>query len=134
VPADAFDPASWPLPEVDILVASGFFDLLVDVADVRRLLEAGAAATRPGAHWVLTVMEGHTDLKLLHDVLVDWDRRPWTAVTRSAAEVIALAEPLGWRAIRVEHEPLGFFGVVTLERVDESRVPATTDARREAAA
>jgi SAM-dependent methyltransferase len=134
VPTDAFDPASWPLPEIDILVTSGFFDLLVDVADVRRLLAAGASATRPGAHWVLTVMEGHTDLKLLHDVLVDWDGRPWTAVTRSAAEVIALAEPLGWRAIRVEHEPLGFFGVVTLERVDESRLPATTGVRGEAVA
>ena len=103
-------------PRFDILVASGFFDLLVDIADVRRLLAAGASATEPGAHWVLSVMEGHTDLKLLHDVLVDWDRKPWTAVTRSADEVIAEAEPLGWRAVKVEHEPLGLFGVVTLER------------------
>ena len=61
-------------------------------------------------------MEGHTDLKLLRDVLVDWDRKPWVAVTRSADEVIAEAEPLGWRAVTVEHEPLGLFGVVTLER------------------
>jgi hypothetical protein len=117
VPADAFDPTTWPCPRVDILVASGFFDLLVDLADVRRLLAAGASATDPGAHWVLSVMEGHTDLKLLHDVLVDWDRKPWTAVTRSADEVIAEAEPLGWRAVTVEHEPLRLFGVVTLERV-----------------
>jgi hypothetical protein len=62
-------------------------------------------------------MEGHTDLKLLHDVLVDWDRKPWTAVTRSAQDVIEMAEPLGWQAVRVEHEPLGLFGVLTLERV-----------------
>jgi SAM-dependent methyltransferase len=117
VPADAFDPATWPLPEIDVLVASGFFDLLVGVADVRRLLSAGAAGTKPGAHWVLSVMEGHTDLKLLHDVLVDWDGKPWTAVTRSAGELIELAEPLGWRAVRVEHEPLGLFAVLTLERV-----------------
>jgi SAM-dependent methyltransferase len=116
VAADAFDPATWPHPSFDILVASGFFDLLVDVADVRRLLAAGAAATKPGAHWVLSVMEGHTDLKLLSDVLVDWDRKPWVAVTRTAEEVIAEAEPIGWRATVVEHEPLGLFGVVTLER------------------
>jgi SAM-dependent methyltransferase len=117
VAADAFDPASWPHHRFDILVASGFFDLLVDGADGRRLLAAGAAGTGPGAHWVLSVMEGHTDLKLLHDVLVDWDRKPWTAVTRSADEVIAEAGPLGWRALRVEREPLGLFAVLTLERV-----------------
>jgi hypothetical protein len=61
-------------------------------------------------------MEGHTDLKLLSDVLVDWDRKPWVAVTRTAEELIAEAEPIGWRATVVEHEPLGLFGVVTLER------------------
>ena len=120
VAADAFDPSTWPYPRFDILVASGFFDLLVDVADVRRLLAAGAAGTDPGAQWVLSVMEGHTDLALLHDVLVDWDRKPWTAVTRSADEVIAEARPLGWRAVMVEREPLGLFGVVTLERVAAS--------------
>jgi hypothetical protein len=62
-------------------------------------------------------MESHPDLKLLHDVLVDWDRKPWTAVTRSADEVITEAELLGWQAVKVEHEPLGLFGVVTLLRV-----------------
>ena len=125
VAADALDPTTWPCPRFDVLVASGFFDLLVDVGDVRRLLAAGASATEPGAHWVLSVMEGHTDLKLLHDVLVDWDRKPWTAVTRSADQVIAEAEPLGWRAVRVEHEPLGLFGVVTLERVAGAARPET---------
>lgn len=117
VEADAFDPTTWPRAHFDILVASGFFDLLVDIADVRRLLAAGAARTLPGAHWVLSVMEGHPDLKLLSDVLVDWDGEPWTAVTRSADEVIAEAEALGWQAVMVEHEPRRQFGVVTLERV-----------------
>lgn len=117
VEIDAFDPATWPAGRLDVLVASGFFDILVDIADVRRLLAAGASRTGPGAHWVLTVMEGHTDLLLLRDVLVDWDRKPWIAVTRSAEAVVAEAAPLGWRPIRVDREPEGLFGVVTLERV-----------------
>ena len=117
VAGDAFDISTWPEPPFDILVASGFFDLLVNIADVRRLLAAGAAATRPGAQWVLTVMEGHPDLRLLSEVLVDWDGQPWQAVTRSADEVIAEAEPLGWRAVRVQREPRRQYGVVTLERI-----------------
>jgi SAM-dependent methyltransferase len=122
VAADAFVPATWPGAPFDILVASGFFDLLVDIGDVRRLLAAGATATEPGAHWVLSVMCGHPDLKLLSDVLVDWDGKPWQAVTRSADELIAEAEPLGWRAQVVEHEPRHQFGVVTLERVGDGEV------------
>ena len=117
VPGDAFVVSTWPEPPFDILVASGFFDLLVDVSDVRRLLAAGAHGSRPGARWVLTVMEDHPDLHMLSDVLVDWDGKPWQAVTRSAEEVIAEAEPLGWRAVRVQREPRGQYGVVTLERV-----------------
>lgn len=118
VAGDAFDVSTWPEPPFDILVASGFFDLLVDIADVRRLLAAGVAGTRPGAQWVLTVMEGHPDLRMLSDVLVDWDGEPWQAVTRSADEVIAEAEPLGWQAMRLQREPRGQYGVITLERTD----------------
>lgn len=117
VAGDAFDVSTWPEPPFDILVASGFFDLLVDIADVRRLLAAGTAGTHPGARWVLTVMEAHPDLRILSDVLVDWDGQPWQAVTRSAEAVIAEAEALGWRALRVQREPRRQYGVVTLERV-----------------
>jgi hypothetical protein len=114
--ADAFDPTTWPRSRFDILVASGFFDILDELSDVRRLIEAGTAATTPGALWVFTVMEGHPDLLMLRDVLVDWDRKPWTAVTRSAEEVLAIAEPLGWKAVRIDREENRLFGVVTMVR------------------
>jgi hypothetical protein len=117
VPSDAFDPATWPVTQPDVLVTSGFFDLLVDVADVRRLLAAGTVGTAPGARWVLSAMEGHPDLVLLRDVLVDWDRKPWVAVTRSADEIAAQARAFGWEAVTIEREPLGLFAVATLRRV-----------------
>ena len=116
VAGDAFDVSTWPEPPFDILVASGFFDLLMDIADVRRLLTAGAAGARRHTLWVLTVMESHPDLRMLSDVLVDWDGEPWQAVTRSADEVIAEAVPLGWQAIRIQREPRGQYGVITLKR------------------
>jgi hypothetical protein len=64
-------------------------------------------------------MERHTDLAMLREVFVDWDGNPWIAVTRSAEEVIAEAEPLGWRALRVDREAERLFGVVTIERTPE---------------
>jgi len=117
VVSDAFDPTTWPRPSFDILVASGFFDILDRIEDVRRLLEAGTAGTAPGARWVLTVMEDHPDLALLRDVLVDWDLGPWVAVTRSAEEVADEARPLGWEPVFVERERERLFGVMTLRRV-----------------
>ena len=117
VQADAFDPPTWPVAHPDVLVASGFFDILADIADVRRLLAAGTAGTQLGARWVLSAMEGHTDLLLLRDVLVDWDRKPWIAVTRSVDEIAEEARPLGWELVRIEREPLGLFAVATLRRV-----------------
>ena len=116
VAGDAFDVSTWPEPPFDILVASGFFDLLVDPADVRRLFAVGAAGSKPGARWVLTVMESHPDLRILSDVLVDWDGRPWQAVTRSAEDVVAQAESVGWSVLRVQREARGQYAVVTLER------------------
>jgi SAM-dependent methyltransferase len=118
VETDAFEPATWPEGRIDVLVASGFFDLLVDIEDVRRLLAAGARRTDPGARWVLTVMERHTDLAMLREVFVDWDGNPWVAVTRTAEEVVAEAAPLGWRAVHVARESEQLFGVVVLERVE----------------
>lgn len=116
VVADAFDPATWPRRRFDVLVASGFFDILVDGGDVERLLDAGTAASGPGARWVFTVMERHPDLALLRDVLVDFNGRPWEAVTRSADEVLSLAEARGWRLERIEREGRGFFAVATMVR------------------
>jgi len=118
VQSDAFDPATWPVTEPDLLVTSGFFDLLVDIAEVRRLLAAGTAGTAPGARWVLSAMESHTDLLLLRDVLVDWDRKPWIAVTRSADEIAEEARPFGWEPVTIQREPLGLFAVATLRRAD----------------
>jgi 2-polyprenyl-3-methyl-5-hydroxy-6-metoxy-1,4-benzoquinol methylase len=116
VQADAFDPSTWPKKRFEILIASGFFDILEKDADVRRLIEAGTKGTGPGARWVLTVMEGHPDLLMLRDVLVNFDLQSWTAVTRSAEEVLAIAEPFGWRRRRIDREASGQYGVVTMVR------------------
>ena len=116
VRADAFDETTWPVRRPDVLVASGFFDILIDDRDVVRLLEAGSRATAAGATWVFTVMEAHPNLALLRDVLVDFNGRPWEAVTRSAERVLELAAPLGWRAGAVEREPNGLFAVATMRR------------------
>jgi hypothetical protein len=117
VRADAFDQATWPRPRFDVLVSSGFFDILNDQADLERLLDAGTRGTDLGARWVWTVMERHTNLALLAATTIDFNKRPWVATLRSAEDIARLAEPRGWRVERSEREPRGFFAVATMVRV-----------------
>lgn len=116
VRTDAFDPSTWPRPRFDLLVASGFFDILTQQSDIERLLDAGTRATSPGSRWVWTVMERHTNLALLSATMIDFHKRPWVATVRSADDVAGLAAARGWRLERCEREPNGFFAVATMVR------------------
>lgn len=116
VKSDAFDAATWPVPTADILVASGFFDILVDDEDVDRLLDAGTRGTHPGSRWVLTVMERHTDTRLLRETMDDLHGQPWRVTLRTADEILARAARHGWTAEVVERESNGFFAVATMRR------------------
>jgi hypothetical protein len=116
VQADAFDHTTWPVPKVDILVASGFFDIQVEDERVLALLRAGSAATASGSRWVFTVMERHTDAELLQRTMRDLHGQPWHVTLRSAKRIAEMAEPFGWRVERIDREPHGFFGVGTLVR------------------
>jgi ubiquinone/menaquinone biosynthesis C-methylase UbiE len=114
--ADAFDASTWPRDRFDVLVSSGFFDILTEQRDIERVLDAGTRATGPGARWVWTVMERHTNLAMLSATMIDFNKRPWVARLRSAEEIAALAERRGWRVERCEREPGRFFAVATMVR------------------
>ena len=116
VQADAFDHATWPVQHVDVLVASGFFDILVEDERVLHLLSEGSAATDRGSRWVYTVMERHTDAALLQHSMRDLHGQPWRVTLRSAEQIANMASQFGWRVERIDHEPHGFFAVGTLVR------------------
>ncbi len=116
VRSDAFDDSTWPHPRFDVLVASGFFDILTKQSDIERLLDAGTRATSSGSRWVWTVMERHTDLALLSATMIDFHKRPWVAMVRTADDIARLAAARGWRLERCEREPNGFFAVATMVR------------------
>jgi hypothetical protein len=114
--SDAFDPKTWPRTRFDVLVASGFFDILTERSDIEKLLDAGTSATDRGARWVWTVMERHTNLALLSATMVDFHKRPWVATVRTAEDIAGIAAERGWRLERCEREPSGFFAVATMIR------------------
>ncbi len=109
---NAFVLAEFAHDRADILVASGFFDILTDEQQIQTVLQNGSAITQPGARWVFTIQEHHPDLKLLKQSLVDLNQRPWELVPRSAEQLVAWAAPQGWQLETLERN--AFFAVGTL--------------------
>lgn len=114
--SNAFVLEQMALHDVDILVTSGFFDILTSDGEIRTVLRNGSEITRPGCRWVFTVQEKHPDLRLFREVLVNMHKRPWEQVPRRAEVVAEWAAEHGWRVETLQRNE--FFAVGTLLRAN----------------
>ncbi|MDX1918488.1 MAG: class I SAM-dependent methyltransferase family protein [Candidatus Caenarcaniphilales bacterium] len=112
---NAFNLAEFASDRADILVASGFFDILTEDHQIQTVLKNGSTVTEAGARWVFTIQEHHPDLKMLQESLIDLHKRPWKLVPRPAEKLIEWAEPLGWQIERLERNQ--YFAVGTLLKI-----------------
>lgn len=111
---NAFDLKAFAADRADLLVSSGFFDILVKDEEILKVLENGTQITQPGARWVFTIQEHHPDLRLLKETMIDLNHEEWELVPRSAEQLAAWAKPLGWELETLERN--AFFAVGTLVR------------------
>ncbi|MFN0172675.1 MAG: class I SAM-dependent methyltransferase family protein [Bryobacteraceae bacterium] len=111
---NAFVLEQMALHDADILVTSGFFDILTSDDEIRAVLRNGSEITKPGARWVFTVQEKHPDLRLFREALVNAHKRPWELVPRRAEVVADWASGHGWRIETLQRNE--FFAVGTLYR------------------
>lgn len=109
---DAFNLVAFASKEADILISSGFFDILTEDDQIKTVLINGSTITRPGARWVFTIEEHHPDLKLLQESLVDLNQKPWKLVLRPAEQLIDWAKPYGWELEILERN--NYFAVGTM--------------------
>jgi 2-polyprenyl-3-methyl-5-hydroxy-6-metoxy-1,4-benzoquinol methylase len=109
---NAFERSELASTHADILVASGFFDILTQEEQIQTVLKNGSAIVRPGSRWVFTIQESHPNLKMLQQVFVDLNQKPWELVPRPAETLVTWANPLGWKLEKLERN--SFFAVGTL--------------------
>lgn len=98
--------------QADILVCSGFFDILVKDEKILQVLETGSKISQSGVRWVFTIQEHHPDLKLLKETMIDLNKQSWELVPRSAGQLVKWAEGYGWRLEKLERN--AYFAVGTL--------------------
>lgn len=109
---DAFDLAAFAVRQADILVCSGFFDILTQDEQIQTVLKNGSLIAKPGARWVFTIEEHHPDLTLLKESLIDLNQKPWELVPRPAQTLVDWAKPYGWELETLQRNE--YFAVGTL--------------------
>ncbi len=114
--SDAFSFEGLACQKADLLVTSGFFDILLTEEKIKQVLANGTRCTTQGARWVFTIMEHHPELQRLKETMVDLDHRPWEMVPRPASQFLAWASELGWSCEKLERNSCFAIGTMIRER------------------
>jgi len=113
-PSNAFSKSELAEQGADVLVCSGFFDILTDENQIKTVIENGSAVTQSGARWVFTIQEHHPDLNLIKESLIDLNKQAWHLVPRPATVIAEYAKQFGWKLEELERNQ--FFAVGTMVR------------------
>jgi ubiquinone/menaquinone biosynthesis C-methylase UbiE len=109
--ADAFDPAHYQGPW-DVVVVSGFWEIIDDDRLVQQCLQQIARCLAPGAELVFTIQPAHPQLELIARTLTSHTGKPWVMRLRSLALFQHWLHEAGLRYVSHRMEEHGIFGVV----------------------
>lgn len=114
--ADAFDAANYQ-ERWEVIVSSGFWEIIADDAPVKACLFNAASALEPGGTLVFTIQPDHPQLEFIARVLTSNTGEPWVMRLRSLQLFKAWLEEAGLEYVSHRMEPHGIFGVVEARKV-----------------
>lgn len=97
-------------PRPSIVIASGFYELLLDESTIARSLAIARNMLGPGDPLVFTTQVAHPQVAMMA-VVPAHDGRPWIIRNRSLDSVESMARAAGFGEVRSEMEPVGIFAV-----------------------
>jgi 2-polyprenyl-3-methyl-5-hydroxy-6-metoxy-1,4-benzoquinol methylase len=109
--ADAFDASNYT-QKWDVIVSSGFWEIIEDDTLVRSCLGYAASSLKPGGTLVFTIQPDHPQLEFIARVLKSNTGNPWVMRLRSLELFKAWLEESGLEYVAHRMEPHGIFGVV----------------------
>jgi SAM-dependent methyltransferase len=117
---DACDPVSLATvqPRPDIVVVSGLYELFTDPSPIRRSLQGIRAILNPGGTLVFTTQVRHPQLKMIANVLVNRQGKPWVMQCRDATTLEGWATAAGFAVRSTQLEADGLFAVTTAHRIE----------------
>jgi SAM-dependent methyltransferase len=109
--ADAFDADSYR-DRWDIIVASGFWEIIEDDRLVKECLLNAARCLDPGGRLIFTIQPDHPQLELIARTLTSHTGRPWVMRLRSLPLFQSWIKEAGLVYVSHRLEKHGIFGVV----------------------
>ncbi len=109
--ADAFDAENYQ-EKWDIIVASGFWEIIEDDRLVKLCLFNAARCLEPGGRLIFTIQPDHPQLELIARTLTSHTGRPWVMRLRSLSLFQRWMNEAGLGYVSHRLEKHGIFGVV----------------------
>jgi SAM-dependent methyltransferase len=103
-------------PRPNVVVISGLHEILPDDNLIRHHFQQIYQILPEGGTLILTIQPHHPQLELIARTLPSHTGHPWVMRLRPWELTRQWAEAVGFRNFRVEMEPTGIFGVVTMEK------------------
>jgi SAM-dependent methyltransferase len=109
--ADAFDGANYH-ERWDIIVASGFWEIIDDDRLVRECMLNAARGLAPGGRLIFTIQPDHPQLEMIARTLTSHTGKPWVMKLRSLPLFQSWMNEAGLGYVTHRLEKHGIFGVV----------------------
>ncbi len=111
-PANALDEASLCAlqPRPTIMIASGFYEILLDDDLIRRSMQIIRRVLPPEGAFIFTTQVNHPQLELIK-ALPNRNGEPWEMKNRTVPQVEAWAREAGFRRVTTTLEPHSLFSV-----------------------
>ncbi|HEY7182865.1 MAG TPA: class I SAM-dependent methyltransferase family protein [Blastocatellia bacterium] len=109
--ADAFDAGAYR-EKWDIIVASGFWEIIEDDRLVKECLLNAARCLDPGGRLIFTIQPDHPQLELIARTLTSHTGKPWVMRLRSLSLFRSWMNEAGLEYVSHRLEKHGIFGVV----------------------
>jgi hypothetical protein len=114
--ANALDEASLRAlrPRPTIMIASGFYEILLDDDLIRRSMQIVQRALLPGGVFLFTTQVNHPQLELIR-ALPNRNGEAWVMKNRPVALVEGWAREAGFRRVATTLEPTGLFSITVAQ-------------------
>jgi hypothetical protein len=103
-------------PQPTLIVASGFYEILMDDALIREQMRIDRQALASGGALIFTTQVNHPQLELIARTLYNREGKPWVMKNRPVAQTERWALDAGFASVRSVLAPTGLYAITVASK------------------
>ncbi len=100
----------------DIVIASGFYDWIVDDELIKLSMRLIYQALPKGGYFIFSNQSGHKDMELVSAVFTDFNKNPLRMTVRESKLMNQWAKEIGFTILDTKHDNPGYYGVTLTQK------------------